>query len=81
MYSTDQGKTWNQFTSTHIELQYVSTIHFKSTVDSPVVQLGTTNGGSDIGTIANAELTYITTGNETVYITTPGGEPSHGGGI
>lgn len=49
-YSLDSGTTWNQFTSSTMTLENVSTIKFRSTTSGSAYYLviGTTSGGNDI---------------------------------
>lgn len=68
-YSIDGSSEFNQFTSSAIVIENVSTIKFKNLDAATTILIGTTEGGSDIGTIANAELTYATSGNQTIYLT------------
>lgn len=67
-YSID-GTTFNQFTSSLISLENISTIKFKNIDSNTTILIGTSAGASDIGTIANAELTYATSGDQTIYLT------------
>ena len=68
-YSLDNGQTWLNFDNSVLNLTSVFTIKFKSESASPTILIGTTDGGSDIGTIANAELMHVISGNETIYLT------------
>lgn len=68
-YSLDNGETWNNFETTYFVVDRVRTVKFKNLVSDVVLLIGTTEGGSDIGTIANAELMYTTSGNVSIYIT------------
>lgn len=68
-YSLDDGETWLQFDGTTITLTEVATIKFKNTDANTTILVGTTQGGSEIGTIANAELNYNTIGDVTIYLT------------
>lgn len=68
LYSTDSGTTWNQFTSETMNLQYIQTIWFKNLTADTTIKIGSTAGGSEIGTIANAELKHTTSANEVIYI-------------
>lgn len=68
-YSTDNGETWNQFASELFTVANVTAIKFKSLDANTTILFGTTEGGSDIGTIANAELLYPTSADQTIYLT------------
>ena len=68
-YSIDNGETWLQFDGSSITLAEVANIIFKNTDANTTILVGTTSGGSDIGTIANAELNYNTAGNISIYLT------------
>lgn len=67
-YSVDEGE-WTQFTSSQIVFNNISIIKFKNTNSGTTIKIGTTSGGSDIGTIANAELMHGTVSDETIYLT------------
>lgn len=67
-YSLDVGKTWSQFTSQSLYFEDISVVKFKSTDSSKTLLIGTTEGGNDIGTIANAELSYAIPQSMTIYI-------------
>lgn len=68
-YSIDNGETWNEFNGEAFAVEEVALMKFKSTTADTTVLIGSTAGGSDIGTIANSELTYATSGNITIYLT------------
>lgn len=68
-YSLDGGKTYQQFTNTTLALERVATIKLKSTSADTTILVGTTSGGSDIGTISNSEITYATIGDVNIYLT------------
>lgn len=68
-YSLDNGQTWNQFSSSTISLQNVMSIMFDNNSTENTLLLGTTEGGSEIGSISSATLQYDTLGDLTIYIT------------
>ena len=68
-YSLDNGVTYNQFTSTTLPLNDVATIKMKSLTADTTILIGTTQGGNDVGTIANSELTFSFSGDTTIYLT------------
>ena len=68
-YSIDNGVTYNQFTNNTLALQDVATIKMKSTTTENTILIGTTEGGNDIGTIANSELTFSFSGDTIIYLT------------
>lgn len=68
-YSLDNGQTWEQFNSSSISLQYVRSIMFNNKTSENRLLLGTTDGGSEIGSISNATIKYDTLGDLTIYIT------------
>lgn len=67
-YSVDGGEM-QQFTASSLTLENVATIKIKNLDANTTILIGTSAGGSDIGTIANAELTHATSGNQTIYLT------------
>ena len=69
VYSLDNGKTYQQFTSATLSLSEIGSINFKSLTADTTILIGTTAGGNDIGTIANSELIYSTSGDTTIYLT------------
>ena len=68
-YSLDNGKTYNKFNNIYMSLDEVATIRIKSTDSSQTILIGTTEGGSDVGTISNSELTFSFTTDTNVYLT------------
>lgn len=68
-YSIDNGETWNVFVNTSLTLNDIASVYFKNTDSNTTIKIGTTSGGSDIGTIANAELHHPTTLDENIYLT------------
>lgn len=67
-YSTDQGTTWKQFTATSFVENDISSIYFKNGTADTTILIGNTSGGSEIGTIANAQLTHNTSADEVIYL-------------
>lgn len=69
-YSTDNGITYNKFMSNTINLDLVQIIKFKNNDTTKNMIIGTTAGGSNVGSVgADAVLTYPTTSDVTFYIT------------
>lgn len=68
-YSIDNKDNYQQFTDSVISLENISTLKFKNLDANTTILIGTTEGGSDVGTIANAELLYPTSGDATIYLT------------
>lgn len=68
-YSIDGGKTYQMFTNGVLTTTDVSTIKIKSTDSTQTILIGTTQGGNDVGTIANSELTFSFSGDTTIYLT------------
>lgn len=66
-YSIDNGEM-QQFTSSSFTLENVSTLTITNIDATKVIKVGTTAGGSEIGTIANATTTYTFEGDTTIYI-------------
>lgn len=68
-YSIDGGKTYQQFTSDALTLNEVAVINIKSTDSTQTIAVGTTSGGSDLGTISNNEITLSFNTDTTIYLT------------
>lgn len=66
-YSIDNGEM-EQFTSATFALENVSTLTIKNTSASTTIKVGTTAGGSEIGTVTNATITYTFDADTTIYI-------------
>lgn len=67
-YSTDGGVTWFNFTSEITNLEQIGLIKFKNTIETTKLLIGKTAGATDIGSITDAELTYVTEGSMTIYL-------------
>jgi hypothetical protein len=67
-YSIDGGEK-QQFTSASLSLENIGTLTIHNT-STDTINLGTTNGGTEIGTSgANTTITYTFTADTTIYIT------------
>lgn len=68
LYSIDNGATWEQFTEAQFSIDNAHVVRFKNTDAETTLLIGTTEGGSDIATIANAETTYASASDTTIYV-------------
>lgn len=68
-YSVDSGKTFKTFVSNSLILDNVNVLVFKNNDTVKYMNIGTTSGGSEIGSFVNSTLTYNTTENLTLHIT------------
>ena len=68
LYSIDGG-TEQQFTQASFTGENLSTLTVTSNSANVVVKVGTTQGGSEIGTVANATTTFTFESDTTIYIT------------
>lgn len=68
LYSIDNGED-QQFTQTSFTGENLATLRVTSKTADIVVKVGTTQGGSEIGTVANASTTFTFESDTTIYIT------------
>lgn len=69
LYQVNNDGKWLQFNGSSITLNEVGNLKFKNTDANVTIKIGATNGGSEIGTIANAETSYNTAGSISIYLT------------